>query len=56
MTGNEKYFNHLKENDMQFQIELGDDGQYAARGVVLSVFKGSKAILFISEMFSMFQD
>jgi len=33
MVGNKKSFNHLKEKDMQFQIELGDDGRYAARGV-----------------------
>lgn len=33
MTENKKSFSHLKEKDMHFQIELGDDGQYVARGV-----------------------
>lgn len=33
MTGNKKYFSYLKEKDMQFQIELGDDGMYATRRV-----------------------
>lgn len=33
MIGNKKSFSHLKEKNMQFQIELGDDGQYTARGV-----------------------
>ena len=33
MTGNKKHFSNLKEKDMQFQIELRDDGMYAARGV-----------------------
>jgi len=33
MTGNRVYFSQLKEKDMQFQIELGDDGKYTSRGV-----------------------
>lgn len=33
MVENKKSFNHLKEKGMQFQIELGDDGQYVAKGV-----------------------
>jgi len=39
MTGNKKIFSHLKEKDMQFQIELGDDDQYAARGVGIFSFQ-----------------
>lgn len=31
MTGNKEYFSHLKE-DMQFQIELGNDGKCTNRG------------------------
>lgn len=33
MTKNKNNFSHLKEKDMQFQIELGDEGMYATRGV-----------------------
>lgn len=33
MTRNKEYFNHLKEKDMQFHIELRDDGKYVTRGV-----------------------
>ena len=33
MIKNKNSFSYLKEKDMQVQIELGDDGQYVARGV-----------------------
>lgn len=33
MARNKKLFSHLKDKDMQFQIKLGDDDQYATRGV-----------------------
>lgn len=33
MTRNKKSFSHLKEKDMQFRIDLGDDGMYATRGI-----------------------
>jgi len=32
MTRNKKYFNKLLENDMQFDIEMGDDGKYWVKG------------------------
>ena len=33
MTENKEYFSQLKEKDMHFDIELGDDGKYLTRGV-----------------------
>lgn len=33
MTGNKEYFSHLKEKDMQFHIELGDDGMYTTTAI-----------------------
>ena len=33
MIENKEYFSELKEKDMQFHIELGDDGKYMTRGV-----------------------
>ena len=33
MDRNKEYFSHLKDKDMQFQIELRDDGKYATKGV-----------------------
>lgn len=39
MTRNKKSFGSLKEKDMQSQIELGDDGQYATRGVGIVSFQ-----------------
>lgn len=33
MTRNKEYFSQLKEKDMQFHIELGDDGGYLTKGM-----------------------
>jgi len=52
VTANKKSFSHLTENDMQFQIELGDDVQYATRGVGTVGFQRELDY----PLFSMFQD
>ena len=39
MTTSKKNLRHLKKMDMQFQIELGDYGMYAARGVGIVSFQ-----------------
>lgn len=39
MTKNKKSFSHLKEKYMQFPVELGGDGMYAARGVGIVSFQ-----------------
>jgi len=39
MTGNTKYFRQLTQKHMQFQIELGDDGKYASKGVGIVGFE-----------------
>jgi hypothetical protein len=39
MTGNRNYFSQLTEKDMQFNIALGDDGKYQAKGVGVVKFE-----------------
>jgi hypothetical protein len=39
MTGNRNYFSQLTEKDMQFNIEMGDDGKYRAKGVGIVKFE-----------------
>ena len=39
MTKNKKYFSHLNEKDIQFQIELRYDGMHATRGVSIDSFQ-----------------
>jgi transposase InsO family protein len=39
MTGNKNYFSQLTEKDMQFNIELGDNGKYQAQGIGVVKFE-----------------
>jgi len=39
MIGNTKYSKQLNQKHMQFQIELGDDGKYASKGVGIVSFE-----------------
>eukprot|EP00253_Pinus_taeda_P035784 PITA_35784 len=39
MTRNKKYFNKLSEKDMQFDIEVGDNGKYRVKGTATVRFK-----------------
>lgn len=39
MTGNKVFFSRLEGKDMQFHIELGDDGRYMTKGVGTVAFK-----------------
>lgn len=39
VMGNTNYFNELIEKDMQFHIEMGDDGKYRAKGIGIVRFE-----------------
>lgn len=54
MTGDKEYFNQLKEKDMQFHIELGDDGKYLTRGVGTISFERESSSSLHLGMSSMF--
>ena len=51
VIGNKEYFSHWKEDDTQLQIELGDDGNYATRGVgTISFERESGSSLYLRDV------
>jgi hypothetical protein len=51
MTGNINYFSQLTEKDMQFNIEMGDDGKYQAKGVgVVKFERESGKLLYLRDV------
>eukprot|EP00253_Pinus_taeda_P001804 PITA_01804 len=50
MIGNREYFSQLDEKDMQVNIELGDNGKYATKGISTISFENSlhlKDVLYV---------
>jgi len=39
MTGNKNYFSKLRKRDMQFHIEMENDGKYRAKGTGIVRFE-----------------
>jgi len=39
MTRNKDFFSNLEERDLQLHIEIGDDGRYNTKGIVIVTFK-----------------
>ena len=51
MTGNREYFSQLDEKDMQVNIELGDNGKYATKGVgTISIERESSNTLHLKDV------